>query len=437
MGHEKDFVPPITGIHMAAITPAKHKFNLIHQQIEKVDLETDADLIAISFFSGFAPAAFQLATEFKKRGKTIIAGGPHVTFNIEESSGYFDSLVIGEAESVWETLLQDAETGNLQSIYKGTPTNLKDLPTPRYDMLSNRFFIKKVIQATRGCPYSCSFCTVPALNPGFRLRPVNDVIRDASYDNFTHWWQRKVVWFWDDNLTVNRNYIRQLLTALKPLNKWWLTQASLDIAKDPELLDLMKESGCIGIFFGIESFGEESLNDANKKQNSIENYKKAIDALHQRGIAVMAGFISGFDHDTIKSILEMADKLMKIGVDVPFLSIMTPFRGTQIYSKLQNENRIIADRGWHFYNGYNVAYYPNKLAPDELLEAHRSLWKKAFSFKHSSKRILRGLFTLRPGAFFLIFFMNAFYGLKKIRKNYPVNMTTRNYSQYNIRNNNP
>ena len=210
-----------------------------------------------------------------------------------------------------------------------------------------------------------------------------------------------------------------------PLKKWWLTQASMDIAKDPELLDLMKASGCIGVFLGIESFGIDSLVDANKRQNKIANYKEAIKEIRKRGIAVMAGFIAGFDHDDERSIINMADQLMEIEIDVPFLSIMTPFRGTPIYSKLNQEGRIIAERNWNFYNGYNVAFKPQKINEIQLLHAHRALWKKSFSPSYSLKRILRGIFSLRGGAFLLSLFMNSFYTYKRLRKNYPVDMSKR------------
>jgi radical SAM superfamily enzyme YgiQ (UPF0313 family) len=424
-GHEKDFVPPITGIHLASLTPKEHIVRVFHQQVDKIDFDTNADLIAISFFSGFAPSAFKLAAAFKKKGKTVIAGGPHVTFNIDESLHHFDAIATGEAESVWEEMLTDFQNGKLKPIYKGEPTDLKNIPSPRFDLLSNKFFIKKVVQATRGCPFTCSFCTVPTLNPGFRLRPVQDVIKDVSYDHFNHWWQRKVVWFWDDNLTIDRKYITELLTKMKPLNKWWLTQASMDIAKDDKLLDLMRDSGCIGVFLGIESFGKDSLADANKKQNKIENYKTAVSSIKKRGIAVMAGFIAGFDHDTTVSIEEMSDRIMEIGIDVPFLSIMTPFRGTPIYKNLKLNDRILEDRGWQFYNGYNVAFKPKEITAEELLTSHRHLWKKTFSFSYSMKRIFRSVTTLRTGAILLSVFMNGFYMTKRLRQNYPIDMTNK------------
>ena len=343
-GHEKNFVPPITGIHLAAITPAKHEVRVIHQQVEHPDLDTDADVVALSFFSGFAPEAYRLATEFRKRGKTVVAGGPHVTFSPDEASRFFDSIVIGEAESVWADLLADAEAGSLHSRYVGRAIALADLPTPRYDLLPKSFFVPRVIQATRGCPFSCSFCTVPTLNPGFRTRPVEAVLKDIAYDKFSRWWQRKIVWFWDDNLTAKRKWVRELLTRMVPMKRWWLTQASMDIADDPALLDLMQRSGCIGIFFGIESFGIESLDFAGKPQNNVSEYRRKISELHKRGICVMAGFISGLDGDTPESIRAMASRLDDIGVDVPFLSILTPFRGTPDYKRYQDEGRLLPER---------------------------------------------------------------------------------------------
>jgi len=418
-GHEVDFVPPITGIHLAAITPPGHQVRVIHQQIDPVQLDTDADLVALSFFSGFAPEAYRLAAEFRRRGKIVVAGGPHATFSPDEVLRYCDAVVVGEAESVWPRLLMDVEAGHLQARYDGEPASMRDLPTPRYDLLPKRFFVPRVLQATRGCPFTCSFCTVPTLNPGFRVRPVDDVIKDIAYDNFPYWWQRKIVWFWDDNLTIRRPFVRELLTRMVPLRRWWLTQASMDIAKDAPLLDLMRDSGCIGIFFGIESFGEESLADAHKRQNRVAEYRERIEALHRRGICVMAGFIAGFDHDTPDAIRAMARQLYDIGVDVPFLSILTPYRGTALHAQMESEGRMLAGRGWEFYNGYNVAFRPAKMTPEELLAAHRALWREAFSVRYSLKRILRGLFRLRLGAFLMSAVMNLFYCVKALRGNTP------------------
>ncbi|MFZ5989312.1 MAG: B12-binding domain-containing radical SAM protein [Bacillota bacterium] len=432
-GHEYNFVPPVTGVHLAALTPSHHEIRLIHQQVQKVDINSDADVVALSFFTGFASEAYSLALQFKKKNKVVIAGGPHVTYCQEEALDYFDAIMAGESEAIWGQVLEDIENNRLKRIYIGEPLENFDTEiSPRYDLLPNKYFIKKVIQATRGCPYNCTFCSVPTLNPGFRKRPIETVLRDICYDNFTHWWQRKVVWFWDDNLTIDRKYIKELLTRMIPLKKWWLTQASMDIANDDELLDLMKKSGCIGVFFGIETFGMESLLDANKLQNEVNNYKKAIKKIHGKGISVMAGFITGFDHDTPESFSRFVDILYEIGVDVPFISVLTPYKGTKLYHTLQFDHRILKSKGWDYYNGYNVTFMPKNMSPEELLEHHRTIWMKAFSLKHSIRRIIRSLFTLSTGAALLSLFMNGFYCLKRIRSNMPINMEEEHVSKVEI-----
>jgi radical SAM superfamily enzyme YgiQ (UPF0313 family) len=227
-GHEIDFVPPITGIYLAAITPPQHEVCVIHQQVQPIDYDTDADVIALSFFSGFAPEAYRLADHFRRKGKIVVAGGPHVTFWPDETLRHCTAVVVGEAESVWSELLDDAEHRRLKQVYHGEPCAMENTPTPRYDLLPDAFFVQRVVQVTRGCPFSCSFCTVPTINPGFRMRPLDNVLKDIQYNHFEHWWQRKVVWFWDDNLTANRTFVKALLRAMIPLKKWWLTQASME-----------------------------------------------------------------------------------------------------------------------------------------------------------------------------------------------------------------
>ncbi len=419
-GDEAHFVPPLTGIHMAGITPSHHEVRVVHQQIEPIGLETDADLVALTFFSGFADEAYRLADAFRARGKKVVAGGPHVTFWVEEALNHCDAVVIGEAETVWADLLDDAERGVLKKCYTGRPAPLDGIPRPRYDLLSEKFFVRRVVQATRGCPFTCSFCTVPSINPGFRVRPVEEVLRDVAFDDFPYWWQRKVVWFWDDNLPANRPYVKALLRAMIPARKWWLTQASIDIGRDRELLDLMEKSGCIGIFLGIESLNTDSIAEANKRQNKIERYVEATRRLHERGICVMAGFIAGFDHDTPESIVAMADQLYEIGIDVPFLSILTPYKGTALYDRIVDEGRLLADRRSELYNGYNVAFRPRQMSGEELRASHRALWRRAFSPAHAVKRTVRGARYLRSGALMMATTMNGFYGWKRLLGNEPM-----------------
>jgi radical SAM superfamily enzyme YgiQ (UPF0313 family) len=418
-GHLRDFVPPVTGIHLAALTPPEHGVTVVHEQLGPSTGDDTPDLVALSFFSGFARAAYRTAAHYRARGVPVVAGGPHVSYWTDEALEHVDAVVTGEAESVWPQVLEDFARGRPRRVYRGEARPLVGLPTPRYDLLEKGFLVPRVLQATRGCPFTCRFCTVPDLNPGFRVRPVADVVRDIAGTHFPHWWQERVAWFWDDNLLVNRKWAKELLRELRGTGRWWLTQASIDIVQDEELLDLMEESGCIGIFIGIESLDEADIRAMDKRQNKVGRYREAVARLHERGICVMAGFISGIDGQTRDSIVATAERLNALGVDVPFLSILTPFRGTALYDDLLREGRILADRDWPHYNGYNVAFSPRGMTPGELLSAHRELWRRAFSPWSVAERLGRGVRQLRAGALLLSATMNGFYGTKRLAGNLP------------------
>ncbi|WP_437737461.1 B12-binding domain-containing radical SAM protein [Sorangium sp. So ce1335] len=418
-GHRWHFVPPVTGIHLAAITPPEHEVELFHEQVRPVPVDAAPDVVALSFFSGFARRAYALADRYRALGVRVVAGGPHVSYWIEEALQHVDVVVTGEAEAVWPEVLRDLERGAARRVYHGEPASLAGLPTPRYDLLEDGFLVPRVLQATRGCPFTCSFCTVPDLNPGFRVRPVDEVIRDIATTHFPRFWQEKVAWFWDDNLLVQRRWAKELLRELAGLDRWWLTQASIDIVKDRELLDSMERSGCIGIFLGIESLDEADLKRVDKRQNRAHEYREAIRKLHDRGICVMAGFISGFDDQTPEIIAATADRLNEIGVDVPFLSILTPFRGTPLYDEHLRDGRILEERDWPHYSGYGVAFRPARMSPDELLAAHRKMWNRAFGPAAVIERLARGARSLGRGGLMLSATMNGFYGLKQITGNEP------------------
>lgn len=184
----------------------------------------------------------------------------------------------------------------------------------------------------------------------------------------------------------------------------------------------MEASGCIGVFLGVESMDAGSLRDANKRQNRVADYGRAIERLHARGICVMAGFVAGFDHDTPETIVAMADALQDMGVDVPFLSVLTPFRGTPLHASLQAEGRLLYDEAeapWPVYNGYNVAFQPARMSPGALHDAHRGLWRRAFSPRRALARAAR---PLRPGAWTMSAVMNGFYAWKQATGNLPADL---------------
>lgn len=422
-GHGVQFVPPVTGIHLAAITPPEHEVEVVHEQARPVPVDADVDVVAISFFTGFAARAYALCDAYRALGVKVIVGGPHASYWVEEALSHADVVVTGEADGVWPEVLRDLERGAAQRVYRGSAVALDALPTPRYDLLEDAFVVRRVLQATRGCPFTCTFCTVPEFNPGFRVRPIADVVRDVTAPICSplraHLPWNKVAWFWDDNLLVKRAWAKELLAAMTGLDRYWLTQASIDIVQDRALLAAMERSGCIGIFLGIESLDDADLAAMKKRQNRAAEYRDAIARLHDRGICVMAGFISGFDDQSEATVIATAARLQAIGVDVPFLSVLTPFRGTPLYDTFFDEGRLLEDRGYVHYNGYNVAFRPAKMTPDALLRAHREQWRRAFAPAAVAERALRGARTLRPHALMLSLAMNGFYGAKRIAGNAP------------------
>ncbi len=422
---DQHFVPSLTLAHLAALAPDGYEVTLHHEQVCPVSVERDAadgvQLAALSFPTGFALHAYRLADEYRRHGIPVVMGGPHVTFLPDEASYHADAVVVGEAELLWTQVLEDFRRGHVQRVYRTNDVHdLAGLPMPRYDLIEPAFAVPHVVQATRGCPYRCKFCATATLNPGFRTRPLEDVIRDIAAPHFRGWLQNKLVWFWDDNLTANRRYCKSLLREMIPLKKWWLTQASLDLTDDDELLQLMHDSGCVGVFLGIETLDADALKSVSKSQNKVEHYRAAIRKLHDCGITVMAGLIVGFDTDTVTSVDSLLDRVRDLEIDAPFLSVLTPYYGTQLYDEMLQSGRILLDRDWTYYAGYSVAYRPAQMTVEELEEAHARLWRALYAPGAALSRWASGLGKLRPGALVLSTALDGHYGLNRLTGNVPV-----------------
>lgn len=388
-------IPPLTAAHLAALCPPDVEVSIRHEQLRPVDYNVDADVVALSFMTGYATHAYEVADRFRARGTTVVLGGPHASLLPEEALPHADAVVVGEAEGVWPELLRDFSKGQLQRVYRATSVHdLRGLPLPRYDLIEPEFILNHYVQATRGCPFTCSFCCLKALDTGFRMRPVDEVLRDITHYEGRTWVQNKVVWFWDDNLIGNRAYAKELFRRMIPLKKWWLTQASVNMAEDVELVRLAAAAGCAGVFLGIESFNADNLKNVHKHQNKIGKYKQAIQTLHRHGIGVMAGLIVGFDDDTLESVRRIPDIVQELEIDVPFLNVMTPFVGTGVYDDYQRQGRI-ASTDWGLYNGMSVVYRPQSMTAQELSQGYVEVWREMVSVRRSLRRLLHDVSSAR------------------------------------------
>jgi len=182
----------------------------------------------------------------------------------------------------------------------------------------------------------------------------------------------------------------------------------------------MRDSGCVGVFLGIETLDADALKSVSKSHNQVARYRQAIRKLHDCGITVMAGLIIGFDTDTATSVNSLLDQVRELEIDAPFLSVLTPYYGTQLYDEMLKAGRILLDRDWTYYAGYSVSYRPAQIKVEELEAAHTRLWRALYAPDAALARWLRGWGTLRPGALVLSTALNGHYGLNRLTGNVPV-----------------
>ncbi|HVN22722.1 MAG TPA: radical SAM protein [Syntrophorhabdales bacterium] len=375
----------ITMPYLAAFVPPYWEVRHVDEAIEPVDLDTHADLVAITFHTPSAPHAYELADSFRQRGVTVALGGPHVTLMPDEACLHADAIFVGEAEFHWPRFLEEFEAGQYHDRYCcSEPPALDKLPMSRHNLLHRRDHTAGVLFATRGCANRCDFCALAVMyqcRP--RRRPVNDVA--CEYASF----RGKVIILWDDNIASDMEYAKSLFRALAPYRKWWSSQASIHAAESDEFLELAARSGCKQLFIGLESVTQASVNEVSKGFNRVDAYAQAIERIHAHGISVQAGIIFGFDHDTEAVFGETLDFLEAAGVQNATFNILTPFPGTRLYNRLEGEDRILT-KDWSRYNGRtDVVFQPRLMSPETLLAGFQYANERFYSLGSVCKRLSR------------------------------------------------
>ena len=374
----------VTMPYLAAFAPSHWTVLHIDEAVEPVDREASADLVAITFHTPSAPHAYDLAARFRQRGIPVALGGPHATLLPDEAQAHADVIFVGEAENTWPRFLAEFEGGNHRARYCSEPPSLDKAPMARQDLFHRRDHAAGVLFATRGCPQRCAFCTLAVMYQSrVRKRPVEAVARE--YASF----RGKVIILWDDNIACDLEYGKALFRALAPHRKWWSSQASIHAASDGEFLELAARSGCKQLFIGLESVSQASLNEVSKSFNRVADYARAIERIHAHGIAVQAGIVFGFDHDTEAVFGETLDFLEAAGVQNATFNILTPFPGTRLHERLAAEGRILT-RDWSKYNGRaDVVFRPRNMSPEALLAGYQYANKRFYSWRSAAKRLSR------------------------------------------------
>jgi radical SAM superfamily enzyme YgiQ (UPF0313 family) len=376
--------------YLAANTPPGWDVVHVDEEAEEIDWNVDADVVGITFHTPSAAHAYEIARRFRSRGICVVMGGPHVTLLPEEASRYADVIFIGEAEGLWEEFLKSFEMGSYPAKYQQTSApSLENAPMARKDLFERRDHTNGVLFATRGCPGQCDFCTIAVMyRQKLRTRPIAEVA--AEYASF----KGKVIIFWDDNIAGNMDYAKELFRAIAPYRKWWSSQASIHAGRDDEFLETAARSGCKQLFLGLESISQQSVAEANKKFNRVEEYSQIIERIHSHGIAVQAGIVFGFDHDTSEIFKDTIDFLEEVGVQNATFNILTPFPGTPLFRKMEAESRILT-RDWRKYNSRtDVVYQPKQMSAADLLAGFRYANARFYSLRSIAKRLSRSAVQL-------------------------------------------
>jgi len=379
----KSLVPPMNLGVIAALTPPDIEVAITDENITIVDLEKDVDLVGITTLTVTANRAYQIAESFRKRGITVILGGIHASLLPDEAAHHADAVVIGEAEDIWADVVADFKAGNLKPTYKAEkrPT-LKNVPVVRRELFDRSKYIgKNTIFTTRGCPFDCAFCTVTTyFGKSYRSRPVDEVIAEIKTLP-----RNEIIVFMDDNIAGNPKFAKELFRALIPLKIRWLSQCSVTIAHDEELLSLAAQSGCIDLFLGIESISNASLAEVGKKINVVEQYEEVISKIHAHGIAIHGFFIFGFDEDDEDVFDSTADFAIKNKLESAQFDLLTPYPGTKFYDKIVAEGRLLSN-DWSKY-GYELLFEPKKMSAQTLHEKQQQVWRRFYSLPSIFKRI--------------------------------------------------
>jgi radical SAM superfamily enzyme YgiQ (UPF0313 family) len=374
---------------LVALTPPEHEVRVFDENIEDIDYEWGAALVGISVRTMFADRAYSISEKFRRRKVKTVLGGIHPSMCTEESLKYCDTVVIGEAEEVWQSLLKDAEDGKLKKTYKAEKvTDLTASPAPARSVLSGDKYLSHIIQTTKGCPFHCEFCSVHAFDGQMiRNKTIDQVLKEVREMNGTIGnIKKKAIFFADDNIIANRKYAKKLFFALKKENLKWSCQASINIAKEDELLGLMKESGCGAMLIGFESVSESNLSRMDKKVNMKHDYINAINKIHSHGILVHGSFILGYDFDSRSSFDELIDLIEDTNLLMPLINVLTPYPGTRLFKRLQDEGRIL-HKDWSKYDSKHVVFSSALLTPDELSEGYNRVIRRVYSFDSIYKRL--------------------------------------------------
>jgi radical SAM superfamily enzyme YgiQ (UPF0313 family) len=370
--------PALTLSAVAAATPGDWQINIWDENLLQgpPPHEPVPAVVGITVHLTFARRAYELAAWYRARGARVVLGGLHVQSCPEEAAPHADAISLGNGVESWPLILRDVESGCLAPCYNGSyQIPFDDEPVPRRDLVGKASYLTVAsIIATRGCANRCGFCYVStsSARSRYEMRDAEAVARELAS------LEEPYGVFIDNNLGSDREYLRSLCLALKPVGKIWSAAVTADVADDPSLVQAMSEAGCAGVFLGLESLNPASLAEAGKRNACAERYTNQVAIFHDRHIQVNASFVLGFDHDDFGTFERTVAWIERCRLACATFHILTPYPGTPLFRRLEREGRIM-DRDWSRYNTCHAVFMPKLMSPDELEQGYAWCYKRLFS----------------------------------------------------------
>lgn len=392
--------PPLGLATLAALTPPHWQVTIVDENVEPVPLDPDADIVGVCGMAVQFPRQRELLAYYRSRGHHVVAGGSYASLCPEKFESLADTTVAGEAEYIWPAFCRDFEAGAAQPLYRETGTvALTDSPTPRFDLLKLDLYNTASLQFSRGCPFRCDFCDIIVM---FGRRPrVKSVEQIGRELDALRAQGARQVFFVDDNLIGNRGEAKTLLRFLAEYQRrhgWRFgfgTEASLNLARDDELMRLMRDANFGWVFIGIESPDEETLKATRKTQNLGTDILGALRTIYAHGIDVLGGFIVGFDTDTLETFERQRRFILDSGIQAAMVGLLTALPRTPLHARLRQEGRLIeaAGDGDNTRLGTNIV--PKRMPYDAMIDAYRRLYEQLLSDRGIAERIRNKLRWMR------------------------------------------
>ncbi|HEY2115842.1 MAG TPA: radical SAM protein [Candidatus Angelobacter sp.] len=378
---------PLAPATLAGLTPRDRdtQVRFYDDRTEAIPFDEPTDLVAMSVETYTAKRAYQIASEYRRRGVPVVMGGFHPTLVPDEAGEYAESIVVGEAEQLWPEVLQDFRHGRLQRVYRQPKRPpLTGLRPDRSIFAGKRYLPVGLIEAGRGCHFRCEFCAVQSYFSNTQTRrPVEEILEEIRRI------RKPLIFFVDDNITSNMDQAKEFFRALIPLKVRWVSQASINAAHDEEFLRLIKASGCQGLLIGFESLNPDNLRRMHKGFNLMKGgYEKALANLRRHEIRLYATFILGYDEDmgdTLEATLAFAQRHRFY---IVAFNHLTPFPGTPLYKRLQEENRLLYEKWWldPEYRYGMVPFAPRGLTAEDVKQRCITARQKFYSLSCMLRR---------------------------------------------------